>query len=98
MLHRTYVLKYSMYVIAIGLTVGCTSNSECSRSESCINQLCISPCNCGDNAECTVNDHYPICFCKPGYSGNPQIGCVKCKLYKPIPINYVCLIKYIILH
>jgi len=58
-------------------TVGCTSNSECPRSESCINRLCISPCNCGPNAECRVDNHYPICYCKPGFSGNPQIGCVK---------------------
>lgn len=58
-------------------SVGCRSNSECTLSESCINKLCVSPCNCGEHAECRVTDHYPICFCKPGYSGNPQIGCVK---------------------
>lgn len=60
-------------------TVGCSSNQECGPSESCVNRLCVSPCNCGPNAECQVTSHYPVCFCKPGYSGNPQIGCVKRK-------------------
>ncbi|BES97160.1 PTI [Nesidiocoris tenuis] len=57
--------------------VGCESNSECPSQEACVNRMCVSPCNCGPNAECRVQDHYPICFCKPGYSGNPQIGCEK---------------------
>lgn len=42
-----------------------------------MNKLCVSPCNCGPNAECKVIGHYPMCYCKPGYSGNPQISCVK---------------------
>lgn len=58
-------------------TVGCKSNSECALSESCINKICANPCNCGQNAECRIVDHYPICYCRPGYSGNPQSGCVK---------------------
>lgn len=65
---------------ALGPTVGCTSNSECPKSESCINHLCVSPCNCGPNAECKVVNHYATCYCQPGYSGNPQLGCIKCKL------------------
>ncbi|CAH1404987.1 unnamed protein product [Nezara viridula] len=58
-------------------TVGCSSNSDCTPREACVNKLCISPCNCGTNAECKVTNHYPTCYCKPGYSGNPQIGCIK---------------------
>ncbi|KAJ8890112.1 hypothetical protein PR048_009619 [Dryococelus australis] len=57
--------------------VGCTTNSECSQKESCVNSLCVSPCNCGSNAECKVTNHYPICYCQPGYSGNPLTGCTK---------------------
>ncbi|KAJ8954751.1 hypothetical protein NQ318_011446 [Aromia moschata] len=60
-----------------GPTVGCSSNSECPKSESCINRLCVSPCNCGPNADCKVVNHYATCFCQHGYSGNPQTGCVK---------------------
>ena len=59
------------------ISVGCTTNSDCPSTESCINRLCVTPCNCGQNAECKVTNHYAACFCKPGYSGNPQFGCVK---------------------
>ncbi|CAH1100710.1 unnamed protein product [Psylliodes chrysocephalus] len=64
-------------IAPLGPTVGCTSNSECPKSESCINRLCTSPCNCGPNADCKVVNHYPTCYCRQGYSGNAQIGCVK---------------------
>lgn len=56
-------------------TVECRSNSDCALSESCINEHCISPCNCGADAECRVHNHYAVCNCKPGFSGNPLIGC-----------------------
>ncbi|GLH00238.1 Uncharacterized protein GBIM_06672, partial [Gryllus bimaculatus] len=57
--------------------VGCSSNAECSQQEACVNRACVNPCNCGPNADCRVNDHFPICFCKPGYSGNALAGCFK---------------------
>ncbi|ETN60100.1 dumpy [Anopheles darlingi] len=55
----------------------CRSNSDCTRSETCVNELCTNPCNCGQNADCFVKDHYPVCSCRPGYSGNAQTGCFK---------------------
>lgn len=58
-------------------TAGCRSNTECSLTESCVNERCISPCSCGQNADCFVSNHHPVCTCKPGYSGNPQFGCFK---------------------
>lgn len=58
-------------------TIGCKSNSDCSLSESCVNERCINPCNCGPNAECIVRNHHPVCYCQPGYSGNAQFGCVQ---------------------
>lgn len=64
---------------ALGPTVGCTSNSECAQTESCVNGICVNPCNCGPNAQCNIVNHYPMCYCKPGYSGNPQLGCIKRK-------------------
>lgn len=36
----------------------------------------MNPCNCGQDAECHVINHHPVCNCKPGYSGNAQHGCV----------------------
>lgn len=55
----------------------CSSNSECAQTEACINYYCVSPCNCGTHATCIIKNHYPICTCEPGYSGNPQLGCFK---------------------
>lgn len=57
--------------------IGCKAVSDCEPTKSCINNQCISPCNCGQNSECFVNNHVPVCRCKPGYSGNPLFGCVK---------------------
>lgn len=78
-MHSTHNITclFVFFVLALGPTVGCTSNSECPKSESCINRLCTSPCNCGPNADCKVVNHYPTCYCRQGYSGNAQIGCVK---------------------
>lgn len=65
--------------------------------------MCVSPCNCGSNADCKVFDHYPSCICKPGYYGNPLQGCIKSKytlliyskIYKPtIHIKSVFFILY----
>uniref|UniRef100_A0A6E8W1C0 Dumpy n=1 Tax=Anopheles coluzzii TaxID=1518534 RepID=A0A6E8W1C0_ANOCL len=55
----------------------CRSNSDCTRSETCVNEICANPCNCGQNADCFVKDHYPVCSCRSGYSGNAQTGCFK---------------------
>jgi hypothetical protein len=44
--------------------VGCRAVTECSKTESCINGLCASPCNCGENSDCTVTDHIPVSFSK----------------------------------
>jgi hypothetical protein len=55
--------------------IGCSHDDECSNSESCINGQCRNPCNCGLNAECTVQKHRPICSCINGYEGNPNLEC-----------------------
>lgn len=55
---------------------GCRSDSECSSSEACVNGQCGSPCKCGANALCDVEDHEPICLCPNGYTGDAVIGCV----------------------
>lgn len=69
--------KTGCYPIKDEVTIGCKSNSECKQTESCVNDQCISPCNCGENTECIVENHHPICHCKPGYSGNSLYGCYK---------------------
>lgn len=46
------------------IIVGCTSNDDCGDPEACINAMCKDPCACGPNAECTVENHHPVCTCK----------------------------------
>lgn len=55
--------------------LGCTSDSDCSSNEACINRQCGNPCKCGQNAVCEVLYHKANCKCLPGYGGNPAVGC-----------------------
>lgn len=80
-------MNYSEFFIAVGPSVGCKTNEECAGTEACINSRCVNPCNCGTNAECRVRQHFPSCFCRPGYSGNPQLGCIEGKFNKITVIN-----------
>lgn len=59
----------------------CVISSECPSDKACIQQKCKDPCPgvCGSNAECRVNNHSPICYCRRGYTGNPFTIC------NPIP-------------
>lgn len=71
--YNTYL--HSITTASDVILVGCKSSTDCPSNEACINTQCASPCNCGPNAECTVKNHHPICYCKPGFSGNAQFGC-----------------------
>ena len=62
---------------ATPVKVGCEADEECPLDKACHNTLCVNPCQCGINAECTVINHKPLCYCPPGYSGNPEIECQK---------------------
>jgi hypothetical protein len=66
---------------------GCKSDNECPTHQACINRQCRDPCNCGVNADCKVTNHRPICRCRPGYEGNPQISCQLGKLKRKKSIN-----------
>lgn len=56
----------------------CVSNSECAYNLACIQQKCQDPCPnaCGQNAECRVVNHAPMCVCLPGYNGDPFTQCI----------------------
>lgn len=56
----------------------CVSNSECLAHHACINQKCKDPCpgSCGENADCRVVSHTPMCVCSIGYTGDPFTQCV----------------------
>jgi hypothetical protein len=55
----------------------CVSDSECPADKACFNGICRNPCNCGPSADCRVKNHKPVCTCKQGYDGNPEIECTK---------------------
>lgn len=59
----------------------CVISSECPPNLACIDQKCLDPCigSCGDNANCNVINHSPICVCKAGLTGNPFTRCFPIK-------------------
>lgn len=55
----------------------CVLSTECSRDKACIRNKCIDPCpgTCGQNAQCDVINHIPVCSCPAGYTGDPFSIC-----------------------
>lgn len=55
----------------------CVLNSDCPRTQACLRKKCVDPCigTCGQNAECSVMNHIPICTCLTGYVGNAFVVC-----------------------
>lgn len=68
----------------IGCRPECIQNSDCNRHLSCVNTKCVDPCPgaCGLNAECSVDNHSPVCYCLNGYTGNPSRMCQKIEISK----------------
>jgi hypothetical protein len=80
----THNLRDINYLNLVAPRPECTDNSECSNDKACINQKCRNPCaeypnSCGNNAECHVRMHRPICSCKDGFTGNAQSVCYQSK-------------------
>lgn len=72
----------------------CTSSSECDALKACINRRCTNPCPgvCGQNAECQVRNHSPICACRSGFTGDAFIRCTRINIIvpnitEPVPIQ-----------
>lgn len=57
----------------------CVVSSECASDKACLNQKCVDPCpgTCGQNAQCQVINHSPICSCRSGYTGDPFSRCYR---------------------
>lgn len=55
----------------------CVLNSDCLFNKACIRNKCQDPClgTCGQNANCNVVNHVPICTCIPGHIGDPFRFC-----------------------
>lgn len=78
---------------------GCITDDDCSPSTSCINSICRNPCNCGPNAECRIKNHKPVCTCKQGFDGNPDIECVQigCQLDSDCSGLHTCVNRQCVL-
>lgn len=55
----------------------CVVNTDCPSDQACISEKCRNPCvgSCGQNADCRVQNHIPVCLCQAGYSGDPFTLC-----------------------
>lgn len=55
----------------------CSTNADCNRDKACLRSKCINPCIgiCGQDAQCEVVNHIPVCSCPVGYTGDPFSSC-----------------------
>lgn len=55
----------------------CVLNSDCASDRACVNQKCRDPCpgTCGQNADCFVRNHSPMCNCRVNFVGDPYRYC-----------------------
>lgn len=55
----------------------CVLSSDCVRDKACIRNKCSDPCpgTCGQNAQCSVINHIPMCSCSDGFTGNAFVLC-----------------------
>lgn len=60
--------------------VECEKNTECSSDKLCDQNMCKIAClvhnPCGKNTLCSAEEHHQVCYCQPGYTGDPLKGCV----------------------
>ncbi|XP_037295454.1 uncharacterized protein LOC119189544 isoform X2 [Manduca sexta] len=66
----------------------CESNDDCAPNLACTRFKCIDPCprTCGLLAQCTVENHAPVCTCPRGYTGDPFFQCKEI-VVPPTPKN-----------
>ena len=85
-------------------------HEDCSANRACINNRCVDACagNCGVGALCETRNHAAVCYCPPGYAGDPYSRCVvedpcksspcglntKCEVVNTVPVCS-CLPGYI---
>jgi hypothetical protein len=76
--------------------VECESDNECSYSDTCFKNQCVSPCvlekRCAINAECRGENHRASCRCSPGYVGNAELLCERpeCSSDYDCPSSLAC--------
>lgn len=71
---------------------GCAEDPECPSEKACFTGVCRDPCQCGANADCEIVEHHPVCTCKRGYEGDPEIRCIEIGCYgnDDCPTTHAC--------
>lgn len=74
----------------------CETDDNCSDDKYCEKHICKIAClagkPCGENTICSSEKHKQICSCQPGYTGDPNVGCVRldyCSIH-PCGVGAVC--------
>lgn len=80
------LLKYVLFGhLGVPSSVGCSSNSDCQPTDSCLNRQCVNPCTvsnpCASTALCTINNHKAVCRCPDGLTGDPFVSCYKGEIF-----------------
>lgn len=61
------------------IEVECENSAQCSNDKLCDENMCKIAClvhnPCGKNALCSAENHKQECYCQPGFTGNPHVGC-----------------------
>lgn len=60
-----------------GCSPECVISADCPAHLACLSQHCRDPCQgvCGQNAQCSVVNHIPVCECHRGFEGDPFQAC-----------------------
>lgn len=55
----------------------CVVDSDCDLNRACISEKCRDPCigSCGQNTECRIQNHMPLCVCRQNFTGDPFSLC-----------------------
>lgn len=61
----------------VGCRPECVLNTDCPQNRACVRNKCVDPCPgiCGENAQCLVHNHIPMCSCLNGMVGNAFVRC-----------------------
>ena len=65
------------------ILAACILSTECDFDEVCFSGQCLNPCeqpgSCGMNALCSATSHVKQCVCPAGFTGKPEVECVRSK-------------------
>lgn len=77
--------------------IECQTDKDCSNDKLCDQNMCKIAClvgrPCGENALCTAENHKQVCYCQPGYSGDPRVRCEAVDFCRDAPCGPGALCK-----